>query len=219
MDNKPENSMRELLGSCMLFSQLPPAAIEQLAKAAVVRRFNDRQVIFDFGRKADGFYSVLDGQVEIFRSSENGREQILHIIDEGEIFGEVPLFEGGCYPASARARGNAELIFIAGDKFIDIAFANPEILMEMLAVLSRRLRKFVDLIDDLSLKDVSARLEQYLTNIAAKDGTAVLDCSKAELANRLGTIPETISRALNRLRAAEKIVINGNTIKLLTNQC
>ena len=215
MTNVPRNTTQSLLEKCMLFSQLPPKALEQLAKAATVRRFNDRQVIFDSGRKADGFYSVLNGQVEVFRSSENGREQILHLIDEGEIFGEVPLFEGGCFPASARARGNADVIFISGEKFIDIAFANPEILMEMLAVLSRRLRKFVDLIDDLSLKDVSARLEQYLTNIAAKDGTAVLDCSKAELANRLGTIPETISRALNRLRAAGKIEINGSTIKLL----
>ncbi len=217
--HKPENSMREHLESCILFSQLPPKAVEQLERAAAVRRVNDRQVIFDCGRRADGFYSVLSGQVEVFRSSENGREQILHIIDEGEIFGEVPLFEGGCYPASARARGDAQVLFISGEKFMDIAFSNPEILLEMLAVLSRRLRKFVDLIDDLSLKDVSARLEQYLTNIAANDGVAVLDCSKAELANRLGTIPETISRALNRLKSAEKIAISGSTIKLLTNQC
>ena len=212
--DKKSDSMRELLGGCVFFSQLPAKAIDILSSAATIRAYNDRQMIFYSGRKADGFYVILSGQAEIFRASENGREQILHIIEEGEICGEVPLFEGASYPASARARGAARAIYIDGERFLDIAFANPEILLEMLAVLSRRLRKFVELIDDLSLKDVSARLEQYLGNIA-KDGIAVLDCSKTELANRLGTLPETISRAFSKLKAAGMISIEADMIKLL----
>ncbi len=185
----------------MLFSQLSPETLRRLAKTASIRRFSDNQLLLNAGRRAEGFYIITSGRVRIFRSSENGRVQVLHIIEQGETVGEVPLFEGGCYPASAAAIGDTQAIYLDGEKFMDAAINNPQILLEMLAVLSGRLRRFVNLIDDLSLKDVSTRLRSYLCEKADRSDQVRLECSKADLADRLGTIPETLSRAFNKLKS------------------
>lgn len=205
-----EKNIEKLLSECEIFSQLPQESITLLGKTASIRRFNDKEILFSSSQKADGFYAIISGRVEVFRSSENGRKQVLHIIEEGETLGEVPLFEGGCYPASAASITEVEAIYIHGDKFMAASLNNPEILLEMLAVLSRRLRKFVNLIDDLSLKDVSQRLSQYLKERTDNNGITTIDCTKAELANRLGTIPETLSRALNKLKTEKKVVITNS---------
>ncbi|MFI4912470.1 MAG: Crp/Fnr family transcriptional regulator [Sedimentisphaeraceae bacterium JB056] len=207
------------LKNCDIFSQLAPQEIAEIAKAASFRDFDGKELIFNAGDKADGFYLIISGRVEIFRSSENGRRQVLHVLGEGQSLGEVPLFEGACYPAAAAAMEKTQTIYIRGSEFLDIAFEKPEILLEMLAVLSKRLRKFVNLIDALSLKDVSERLIGYLKENADADGTTTLDCSKAELAGRLGTIPETLSRALNKLKSDGTIEIEQNTITLQTLVC
>ncbi len=213
---KTKLPLTDILGECGLFSQLPFDTIKQISGYATLRRFSDKQIILHCGQKACGFYIVSSGSVEVFRISETGRRQVLHLIEEGQTLGEVPMFQGGCYPASAVACGDTEAVYIDGEKFLDDAFEHPQILLEMLAVLSMRLRKFVNLIDDLSLKDVSQRLLQYITSRADKDGVFAFDCSKAELAERLGTIPETISRALNRLKTEQKI--STQNAKIILNK-
>jgi CRP/FNR family transcriptional regulator, dissimilatory nitrate respiration regulator len=211
-----DKKIEDLLGESVIFSQLPGHMLSKVASTASITRFSDKELLFNAGNIAAGFYIITAGRVEVFRSSENGRKQVLHIIEEGETLGEVPLFEGGRYPASAAALGEVEAIRISGEKFMSVALDNPQILLEMLAVLSLRLRRFVNLIDDLSLKDVSSRLMGYFERQADKNGKLVLDCTKAELANRLGTIPETLSRALNKLKSDGIIEIEQNTITLQT---
>jgi CRP/FNR family transcriptional regulator len=211
-----DKKIEEMLAQSVIFSQMPQGMIVEIARTANIMRFSDKEMLFNAGNKADGFYIITAGRAEVFRSSENGRKQTLHIIEEGETLGEVPLFEGARYPASAAAIGKIETIYISGEKFMDTAMNNPQILLEMLAVLSRRLRNFVNLIDDLSLKDVSSRLMGYFERQADKNGKLVLDCTKSELANRLGTIPETLSRALNKLKSDGIIEIEQNTITLQT---
>lgn len=182
-----------------LFSTLNSEYLEDLKKIVRLRVFGAGEILFERGKKADGFYLITDGEVEIFCSADNGREQILHNFTTGDLCGEVPLFEGSAYPASARARGDLITLYVPGSEFLDIAYDHPQILLEMLAVLSRRLKKFVQLVENLSLKDVSQRVLHYLKDLADDQGRAALDCSKIELAARIGTVPETVSRSLKKL--------------------
>lgn len=207
-----------LLKETPAFSELEDADLHDLAVATAVHAYDEAEAIFHNNDKADGFYAVVQGEVEVFRSAPSGREQTLHILGPGELCGEVPVFHGGRYPASARARAASRALFIPSDDFYALSLERPQILMEMLAMLSLRLRRFAGLICDLSLKDVAARLAGYLLELPVVSGRIKLDCPKNELASRLGTIPETLSRSLGRLRAAGAIEQKGEHLRIVSRE-
>jgi len=150
----------------------------------------------------------------------DGREQILHMFGAGEICGEVPVFEGEAYPASAVAVDTLETLYVPRKDFLALGKRRPEILLEMLAVLSLRLRRFVHLIDDLSLKEVSARVAKYLLDLHARAETETvqLDSTKATLASRLGTIAETLSRTLRKMQQRKVIDVAGRQITIVDRE-
>jgi len=187
-----------------------------LARVCLLRVYEKDEVLFFQDEKAHGFYVVADGRVKVQRTGVDGREQILHMFGPGDICGEVPVFEGEAYPASAVAVGSLQTVYIPRKAFLALGRERPEILLEMLAVLSLRLRRFVGLIDDLSLKDVSARLAKVLLDLQARTGTATvkLDSTKTTLASRLGTIAETLSRTLRKMQAAGIIRVDGRSITI-----
>lgn len=204
------------LRDCSLFSGLPSRTLDALAGMSILRRYEDGENLFSGGDRALGFYIVADGRLKVFRVGTDGREQILHIFENGDICGEVPVFEGDAYPASAVAVGTLDALYLARRDFIALGRNHPEILLEMLAVLSVRLRRFVGLIDDLSLKEVSARLAGYLLRMQAESekSTVELDTTKATLAAGLGTIAETLSRTLRKMQQAGVITVDGSTITI-----
>jgi len=158
---------------------------------------------------------VAEGTVRVFRLAPDGREQILHVFGPGELVGEVPVFQGGRFPACAAADGPAATVFVPADGFLALGRRNPQVLLDLLAVLSQRLRRFVHLIDDLSLKEVGARLARHLLDLRRDGGAAVeLDSTKAVLANRLGTIAETLSRTLRKMQDRGLITVAGRRIVL-----
>ena len=116
----------------------------------------------------DNLGSLLDGQVKIFKASSDGKEQILHILGPGEPFGEVPVFSGQQFPASAEALRKSRLIFFPRSDFVNLITANPSLALNMLAVLSMRLRQFTVQIENLSLKEVPGRLATYLIYLAGE---------------------------------------------------
>ena len=216
----------QILKSTMLFHDIDDEVVAQLAAKSVLRSFTDGLLLFRQGERAEGFYVVADGEIEVFRQNHQ-REQILHNFAEGEVCGEVPIFAGGSFPASARAKGDLDALYIPGDIFLDIATEHPEMLLEMLAVMSVRLRKFANLIATLSLKDVAGRLAEYLLAENRKVGNAGslgkrvpfdIGCSKKDLATRLGTIPETLSRALGRFASSGLIAVDGRSIEILDEE-
>lgn len=204
----------EKLGDFGLFAILSNDNRAELAKTAVLRSFGKGERLFIQEHSAEGFYGILKGKVKIVRVGGEGREQILHIYGKGDVCGEVPVFQGGRYPATAEAMSEVEAVFLSGEAFLDTAQKHPEILLEMLAMLSLRLRKFVNLVDDLSLKEVSARAAKYLLDRAVSRGsdTIELDVSKSVLASRLGTISETLSRILKKMSESGVIDVQGKTV-------
>jgi CRP-like cAMP-binding protein len=201
-----------------LFEGLPPAQLEDLEMIMTDQVFRKGEIIFSEGDEADGFYVAITGRVKIYKLSPDGKEQILHFIGPGEPFGEVPVFTGQRFPAHAEAMEESRVLFFSKESFVDLVKRNPSLALNMLGVLSRRLRTFAALIDDLSLKEVPGRLAAYLLYLSTqKKGTEEVELSitKAQLASLLGTIPETLSRILGKMAAQGLIETDGRRIRIL----
>jgi len=206
------------LSSSPLFEGLPSGHLDALAMIVVDQEVNRGEMIFSEGDNGKGFYVVVSGRVKIFKVSSEGKEQILHIFGPGEPFGEVPVFAGRQFPANAEAMEKSRVFFFPRAAFIDLIKKNPELALNMLAVLSMRLRRFTVLIEDLSLKEVPGRLAAYLLYLSeSREGTRQLelDITKTQLASLLGTIPETLSRILGRMNKRGLIETEGPRIRIL----
>jgi len=210
----------QLVARVNLFEGLEDEQIAKLAAIGIVKSCQRSQIIFHAGDTADGLYAVVKGKVRIFRSSPSGKEHILHVFGPGESFGEAAVFQGASFPASAEALEDGEILFFPRVAFAALIREDPEMAMEMLALLSQRLRIFVKKIEELSLKEVPARLAAYLMLLhsAQKSDVLVLDLSKGQVASYLGTIPETLSRVFKRLAEEGCIGIQGSKITLLDIQ-
>jgi CRP/FNR family transcriptional regulator len=211
----------DIISDAHLFKGLPENQLREIEGITVGRRFKKGEAIFSEGDDGDGFFLVATGQVKIFKSSPKGKEQILHILGPGEPFGEVPVFSGQQFPASAEAIAESCLIFFPRSAFIALIAANPSLALNMLAVLSVRLRQFTVQIENLSLKEVPGRLATYLVYLAGeqkRDDFVTLNISKGQLASLLGTIPETLSRIFARMNSQGLIEVKDRNIRILNRR-
>lgn len=211
----------QIIGSSVLFEGLPQQQLENIASIAVEKKYQRGETIFFEGDNGIGFYMVGEGKVKISKVSSAGKEHILHIFGAGEPFGEVPVFHGRPFPATAEALMKTRAVFFPRDRFVTLVESNSAIALNMLAVLSMRLRKFASQIENLSLKEVPARLADYLVYLSREQGEkdeVELDISKGQLASLLGTIPETLSRIFAKMSDEGLIRVNGRKITLLDRQ-
>ena len=211
----------EHISSIPLFKGLPKVELEDLSMIVEDLSVVRGEIIFSEGDEGTGFYVIISGKVKIFKVSWEGKEQTLHIFGPGEPFGEVPVFGGQQFPANAEALEKGRIFFFPREDFSGLIKKNPELALNLLAVLSKRLRRFTSLIEGLSLKEVPGRLAAYLLSLSESRGGAMeleLEFSKGQLASILGTIPETLSRILGRMSNKGLIESHGPRIRLLDLQ-
>lgn len=196
-----------------LFTELDGAEADALARLASIHSYDRGSLIFAGGEEGRTFFALISGRVKIFKLSPEGKEQILHFFGPGEMFGEVAVFTGSEYPASAEALEDCEVLAIPRARLMEQIRRRPELAFKLLGTLSRRLGRFVGMIEDLSLREVPARLSAYLLQLhpIEKGDTPMvaLEITKGQLASLLGTIPETLSRILGRLSKEELIRPEG----------
>jgi len=212
MDNK-----LSILLNIPIFSGLSKDQVKQVGRIAVEKQFMKGKIIFTEGDKGNGFYIVVKGRVKVFKVSPEGKEYILHIVGPGETFGQVAVYTGRSFPASAEAITKIHLLFIPRTTFVELIADNPSLAMSMLAVLSLRLREFTVQIENLSLKEVPGRLASYLIYLSDEQKTGdhiSLPISKGQLASLLGTIPETLSRIFTKMDSQKLIEVNGREITI-----
>jgi len=208
---------KKIIAESLLFSELPEEQLDKVAAIAVSKTYERGEQIFFEGDEGNGFYMVVDGQVKIYKMSLDGKEHILHIFGPGEPIGEVPVFHGKPFPANAMALVRSRLLFFPRQQFVNLVAANPSLALNILAMLSLRLRRFAAKIESLSLKEVPGRLADYLLYLAEEQGSTArvtLDIPKGQLASLLGTIPETLSRIFARMTEEGLIRVDGRTIYL-----
>jgi CRP/FNR family transcriptional regulator len=215
------SDLQAILSATPLFSGLPAEQLAVIRRIAVEKRFSKDEIIFSEGDDGVGFYVIADGQVKIFKLSTDGKEQILHIFGPGHPFGEVPVFSGQQFPANAQALSSLRVLFFPRAAFIDLISANPSLALNLLADMSKKLRQFTIQIENLSLKEVPARLASYLLILSAEqrtDEAVNLTISKGQLASLLGTIPETLSRIFAKLSNQHLISVHGPRISIRDRQ-
>ncbi len=208
---------KPVVSESILFGALTEEHLEAVLSIAVEKKADGGELIFSEGDPADGFYMVARGQVKIYKLSPGGKEQILHLFGPGEPFGEVPVFSGGVFPATAEAVKKSILLFFPRKDFINLVTRNPYLALNMLAILSRRLRHFTVQVENLSLKEVPARLAGYFLLLAGEQNNTdmiTLHISKGQLASFLGTIPETLSRMLKKMSEQGLIAVEGRKIHI-----
>jgi CRP-like cAMP-binding protein len=209
---------RDILVKSQLFGGLPEEHITEIEKIAVDKHFNKGDVIFYDGDEGVGFYLVAAGSVSVYKLSSEGKEQILHIVKEGDTIGAVPVFSGKSFPANAKAISKSHLLFFDRKKFIQLLTNKPSLTMNILALLSMRLREFTIQVENLSLKEIPGRLAAYLLYLSQEQGgkdIIKLNISKGQLANLLGTGPESLSRALGNMKSKKLIEEEGTNIRLI----
>lgn len=207
----------KILRQVPLFSGLNAMDIERVSRLVIRHKIPKGKTIINEGQELEGFYIIISGQVKIYKLSPNGKEHILHIANPGDTFAEVAAFSGASSPANATAITNSEIFFIFTEDLLRLIKDNPQLSLNMLASMSKYLRLMVSTIEELALKEVPARLAKYLLDLMSAAGTRDLSLpiTKRELAARLGTISETLSRALNKLRSKRIIRVAGNKIVVL----
>lgn len=206
-----------LLGKSILFSAVEPDLLARLIAECPRRAVKPGQLIFSAGDAPVQFYLILTGSVKLYLISLRGDEQILHSYGPGDSFGEAAVWTAIPYPAHAEAQQATELLIITNDYLKTAISRNPEFAFGMLAGLSNKLREFNKLIEQLSLQEVPERLAGVLLELSREAGSDAfrLSQTKRELAARIGTVSETLSRAFRKMKLAGLIEVDGRTIKIL----
>lgn len=202
-----------------LFAGLSQTEIAYLAQRAIPRKFAAGELVFSEDEPCTGMYVVETGQVRIFKTSPGGREQVLSMEGPGGSVAELPVFDGGNYPASVAAVLDSTLLFIAKQDFHALCLAHPEIALKVLRVIGARLRKLVGIIEELSFTTVRHRLAAFLVRLAQREGNRVdggiavgLPASNQELAAQIGTVRELVSRNLSRFQSENLLRIDGRRV-------
>ncbi|OIO88118.1 MAG: hypothetical protein AUK03_16865 [Anaerolineae bacterium CG2_30_64_16] len=206
-----------LLRRVPYFTSLAGELLAALANVAVPRRFDRGQIIFLDGEPCAGLFIVARGQVKIFKVSLGGREQILHRVGPGGTFNDVAVLDGGPNPASAAATTEACLWVIARADIQRLAQAHPALAWALIESVARRTRHLVEMVEDLALRSVKARLAKLLLAEAARASDQdEIDRSQmvtqAEMAARLGTVREMVGRALRELTDEKLITLDRHRI-------
>jgi CRP/FNR family transcriptional regulator, dissimilatory nitrate respiration regulator len=213
--------LTEFLSQTMMFQGLPFEQLADIAKVAIAQTYGKGDAIFHQGDEGIGFFVVKSGRVKVFKLSGDGKEQILHIFGSGDHFAEVPALDGKCFPASAAAIEQAEVLFFPRQSFLQLLEQQPTLAINMLKSFARHLRQFSHLVDNLALREVPGRLATYLLSLSEQADnveTVKLDLTKGQLAAKLGTIPETLSRVFAKLSREGLIKMDGSQVKLLDRE-
>jgi CRP/FNR family transcriptional regulator, dissimilatory nitrate respiration regulator len=213
--------IQDILSGIPSFSGLSENQLQEIQQIIIHKHLNKGELIFTEGDHGNGFYVVVNGLVKIFKVSLEGKEHIMRIVGTGESFGQVPVYAGRSFPASAQAIAKSHLLFFPRTAFVELITRNPSLALSMLSVLSMRLREFTVHVENLALKEVPGRLAAYLLYLADEQGNeelVSLNISKAQISSLLGTTPETLSRILTKMADKSLIEVKRRDIKILNHE-
>jgi len=204
----------ETLRRVRIFSALSDAELEQVAAHARGRSYAAGQVLFLEGDPCEGMFLISEGKVRIFKTSPTGREMLLTMEQAPASVAEIPVFDGGPYPASAAAVTAATVHLIPREDFSALCRRNPEVGLKVLAVVGKRLRTLVSSLHQITFGSVRQRLAQSLLDLAEQGGGSPIELpeTREQLATRLGTVREVLSRNLSRFQSQGFIRIEQRKI-------
>ncbi|MFZ5857113.1 MAG: Crp/Fnr family transcriptional regulator [Chloroflexota bacterium] len=212
--------LKALLARIRHFDGIPPEVQERIAASASPRHFAAGQVIYIEGEPAEALYLLERGWVKATRMSRDGREQAMLFLESGEIFGDIAVFSGTTYPGTVVALEDVDVWTIPADNFLELTKQYPALAMAVIRHLSGRVLHYISLVEDLSLRNVEARLANTLLQHAeAREGQLIVPrrdwTTFDEMAVRLGTVRDVLSRGLKTLEADGLLKVEKQAIVLL----
>ena len=212
----------DYLRQISIFSELKDEFLDKIHRISLLRKYGKGRLLFMEGEPGEAFYYVKSGIVKITKLSRDGREHILHILNEGHIFAEVTLFNKTVYPATAEVLEEAEIGMIKNEDLEKVIMEDPELSLQLIKYLNKRLVEAHMKIRNLALYDTYGRTAQALVKLAEDYGKESnkgieldLNISRQELANIVGTTRETVIRALSTFKKEHSIEIDKNTITII----
>jgi CRP/FNR family transcriptional regulator len=217
-----KNRLIEELKQADLFSRLETDELDGLVAIARARRLDSGDILFSAGDRAKGFYVLLEGKIKLYKISPDGKEYILRVVGGGQTFAEAAAFSGLAYPVFAESMSPCRLVYFDAGDFRNLIQKSPQLALNMIATMALLLQSLNQKIEDLSLREVGARLCRHLLARArrqqaeVKDGTTFqLETTKSALAASLGTISETLSRTFKKLQQRGIVQVDGGAVTLL----
>jgi CRP-like cAMP-binding protein len=205
-----------------IFSELTDDEAAEVIRFCRVKRVRRNAPIFFAGDACNGFYAVLSGSVKAFKESPEGKELVVHVLEPGQMFGEVPMFEERIYPVSTMALEASIMLFVPRAEFLSWLERHPALYRKLLVGFAKKIREITSTLEDVIMRDVVCRFSRYLLReLEARGKLAVptpslrLPASKSVIAHYLGTALETLSRTLRRLQEEKVIDVRGAVIRVL----
>ncbi len=206
----------------LLFSGLDEPHLAEVTSIAQFRAIAKGETLFSEGEEARGFYLLAAGSIKLCKSSSDGKEKVLHFVHPGETFAEAAFFGDGRYPAEARALETGAVLFFPREAFLGLLERNPRFSLNLIISLSLLLRRFARQIEELTFAEVPARIAGYLIELAERKSTSFqgksyldLEVKKGEMASRLGTVSETLSRSFRKMREEGILEVEGSRVVIL----
>lgn len=204
-----------------IFSDLPEDTIEQISQVGVKKNYNKDTIILMEEDESGALFIIVSGKVKVSRTSNDGREVILNILSESDIFGEMALLDGLTRSATVTAMEDSELFIIQRNQFLEFLKEHPEISIALMQELSKRLRTADMQIKSLSLKDAEGKVATVIVQLANDHGKIKQGAVEIEklplqqdLANMAGTSRETISRTLHSFAKKGLIELEGSKLRI-----
>ena len=211
----------ELLRQTILFRDLDDVILRSLASSAVEKQLAKDEILFIAGDDAAGLYVVIEGSVRAFRTGSDGREQVIHVERAVTTVAELPVFDDGAYPSTVAAEEESRVLFIAKEKVRAACLEHPQLALAAARLFASRLRNCAELVESLSLREVGQRLAEFLLDQAKKNGDAASgsitfrqQLTHNQLAARIGTVREVVSRVMFRLQEQGLITAKGRVITI-----
>lgn len=209
----------DYLKQISIFSQLRDEYLQKVDSISISRNYAKGRIIFMEGEPGEAFFYIKSGLVKISKLSNDGREHILHILNEGHVFAEVTLFNNASYPATAEVLEDAQIGMIKNRDLEKLMVENPEISLELIKYLNNRLIEAQNKVRNLALYDTFGRTAQALVKLAEDYGKKTregieldLNLSRQELANIVGTTRETVIRVLAAFKKEKSIELDKSSI-------
>ncbi len=213
----------EALSRVRIFAGLGRAELMGLAQKARERHATTGDVVFSAGEQAEGLFVVLRGAVRAVRVNADGREQTIHVETEGGVLAEVAVFDGGDYPSTAIAEIDAHLLFLAREDVMRFLELHPKAALEALRLMAEKLRQVSGLAERLALRDVPQRLATMILEMSGRAPVTLRDgdsfsmpLSHGQIASRLGTVREVVTRAMQRLARQGVIAVHGHRVVIVS---
>ena len=200
MENPGAYKATKILARIPYFADLEQQVMQELSSAAIQRNYDAGQVVFVEGEPCSGLYVVQDGWLKSVMITANGREQVVRVVGPGDVFNELGVLAGGLNQITVQALEPATVWIIPQKVLLDLMERNPSLCLAIVRNLTQRIQHLMRLVEGLSLHPVEGRLSRILLD-AAQEGVVNRRrwSTQAEMAARLGTVPDVLNRALRGL--------------------